>query len=88
MNFLFIIGTDLQISLKCFDYGELITARDIEDNLGIDVGIPPILIENVPMRDYNDSNIFWEESVKLLRSKVFDRDLQIKKSVVDSGPFG
>ncbi len=41
---------------KCFDYGELITARDIEDNLGIDVGNTPILIENVPMRDLNDNN--------------------------------
>jgi hypothetical protein len=72
---------------KCFDYGGLITAAEIEDNLGIDVGIMPMLLENVPMRDFSDSNKIWIESAKLLRSKVFDRDLLIKESVVNTGPM-
>jgi hypothetical protein len=37
---------------KCFDYGELATTREIEDNFGIDVGlIPTLIIDNIPMRD-------------------------------------
>jgi hypothetical protein len=72
---------------KCFDYGGLITAADIENNLGIDVGILPMLLDDVPMRDFNDSNKIWLESAKLLRSRVFDRDLQIKESVIKTGPL-
>jgi hypothetical protein len=48
---------------------------DIEENLGIDVGIIPMLMENVPMREYSDNNKIWAESVKILRSRAFDRDL-------------
>ena len=39
------------------------------------------------MRDYGDSNNIWTEGAKILRSKVFDRDLQIKGPVSFTGPL-
>ena len=44
-----------------------------------------MLLDNVPMRDFNDNNKIWLESTKLLRSKVFERNLQIKESVINTG---
>ena len=41
---------------KCFDYGDFITAREIEDNIGADAGIVPNLMDNIPIRDYRDIN--------------------------------
>ena len=60
---------------KCFDYGDFVTAREIEDNIGADVGIVPTLMDTIPMRDYSDNNKIWTEMVRILRSKMFDRDL-------------
>ena len=40
---------------KCFDYGDFIFAREIEDNIGVDAGNVPTLIYNIPMRDSGDS---------------------------------
>jgi hypothetical protein len=39
------------------------------------------LVDNIPMKDHGDSNNIWTEMVKILRSKIFDRDLQIKGPV-------
>ena len=39
------------------------------------------------MRDYNDSNKIWTEVVKILRSKMFDRDLQIKGPMSTTSPL-
>jgi len=41
---------------KCFDFGDFVTTREIEDNIGADAGIVPTLMDNLPMRDYNDNN--------------------------------
>jgi hypothetical protein len=41
---------------KCFDCGDFVTAREIEDNIGADDGIVPTLMDNIPMRDYSDIN--------------------------------
>jgi hypothetical protein len=30
---------------KCFDYGDFVFAREIEDNIVVDVGILPILMD-------------------------------------------
>jgi hypothetical protein len=63
---------------KCFDHGDFISAREIEDTIGIDVGIVPTLMDNIPLRVCSDSNNIWTELVKIFRPKMFDRDLQIK----------
>ena len=39
------------------------------------------------MKDYGDSDNIWTELVKILRSKVFDRDLQIKRHVSTTSPL-
>ncbi len=44
---------------KCFDYGDFVSARDIEDTIGVDVGIVPTLMDHIPMRNYGDSNDIW-----------------------------
>ena len=41
---------------KCFDYGDFVFAREIEDTIGVDFGIVPTLMDEIPMRDYGDSN--------------------------------
>ena len=41
---------------KCFDYGDFVTAREIEDNIGANTGIVPTLMDNIPINDYSDSN--------------------------------
>jgi hypothetical protein len=41
---------------KCFDYGDFVSAREVEDDIGDDDVIVPTLIHNIPMRDYGDSN--------------------------------
>ena len=50
---------DFDDKSKCFDYGDLIKAREIEDNLGIDVGIIPTLMDIIPMTDHCVSNGIW-----------------------------
>jgi hypothetical protein len=47
----------------------------------------PTLMGNIPMKDYGDSNNIWPELVKILRSKIFDRDLQIKGPVSTTSPL-
>jgi hypothetical protein len=72
---------------KCFDYGYFVTAREIEDNISADIGIVPTLMGNIPTRDFSDSNKVWTELVKILRSKVFDCDLQIKGPMSTTCPL-
>ena len=47
----------------------------------------PTLVVDITMRDYCDSNNIWTELVKILRSKIFDRDSQIKGPVSIIGPL-
>ena len=72
---------------KCFEHGDFVSAREIKDNIGADVYIVPTLMNNIPMRDYGDINKVWTELVKILRSEVFDRDLQIKGPMSIAGPL-
>ena len=39
------------------------------------------------MRDYSDNNKIWTKVVKNLRSKMCDRDLQIKGPMSTKGPL-
>jgi len=39
---------------KCFHYGDFVFAREIENNIGVDVGIVLTLMDNIPFRDYDD----------------------------------
>ena len=56
-----------------------VTTREIEDDLGIDVGIMSALIDNIPMRDNCDSSGIWAETTSItLRTHIFDCDLQIR----------
>ena len=47
----------------------------------------PTLMDNIPMRDYSDSKKVWKEEVKILRSKIFDRDLEIKGPISTTDPL-
>ena len=51
---------------KFVDYGDFVSAREIEDNIGVDDGIVPPLMDNIPMRYYGDSNKIWSELVNIL----------------------
>jgi hypothetical protein len=62
---------------KCFDYSDFAFAREIEEIVGANACIVPILMDDIRMRDYGDSNKVWTEMTKILRSKIFDRDLYI-----------
>jgi hypothetical protein len=46
---------------KCFDYGDFVFAREIEDNIGVDAGIVSTLMDNIPMIEYGASNKLWTE---------------------------
>ena len=72
---------------KFFNYGDFVTAREIEDNIGADDGISPTLKDNIPMWDYSDLNKVWTEVIKILRSQMFDRDLKIKGPIPTTGPL-
>ena len=58
-NFSFYHWDDFSDKSKCFDYGVFVYARETEDNLGVDASIVPTLMDNIPMRDYGDSNNIW-----------------------------
>jgi hypothetical protein len=72
---------------KCFDYGDFVSAREIENGLCADASIMPTLMGNIHMIDYSDSNKVWSDMVKILRSITFDRDLQIKWPVSTTCPL-
>jgi hypothetical protein len=44
-------------------------------------------MDNIPTRDYGGGNNIWAELVKILRSKICDRDLHIKGLVSITGPL-
>ena len=41
---------------RCFDFGDFLTATDIENNLGTDVKIIPCFWGDIRMRDHDDNN--------------------------------
>ena len=38
---------------------DFVSSREIEDNIGVDIGISPNLMDAIPMRNYGDSNNVW-----------------------------
>ncbi len=62
---------------RCFDFGDFLSAREIEDNMGIDVGIIPCFWGDIWMRDHNDINGMWAETVRIMRSKIPDEAFQL-----------
>jgi hypothetical protein len=74
MNFLFFTGMS---SVHWFDCGELISVWEIEEIVVTDVSIVPTLRDNIRMRDYYEKNSIWAKALSIMRSKSFDRDLQI-----------
>ena len=48
---------DFMDKSKCFDCGDFVTAREIEDNISADVGIVSTLMDNIPMRDYSEKKM-------------------------------
>jgi hypothetical protein len=60
--------------VHCLDFGDLITPREIEDNLGIDTDIVPMFCGDMLMRDHIDINGVRAETIKILRAKVLNRD--------------
>ena len=65
---------------RCFDFGDFINATDIESNLGTNVGIVPYFGGDIRMRDHDDNNGIWDESIRIMRSKVSDETLQLPSS--------
>jgi hypothetical protein len=52
-------------------------AQPIEGNLGIDVGITPTLMDHCPIRNHEDNDGIWAESVRIIRTKLLDGDLHV-----------
>ncbi len=61
----------------CLDCGDFISPKQIEYNLGIDIGIVSMFWGDVLIRDYIDNNGIWAKTIKILRAKVFHKKLQI-----------
>jgi hypothetical protein len=57
---------------RCFDFGDFLIARDIEHNLGTDVGIIPCFWGDIHMRDHDESNGIWAETVQIIKGRVSD----------------
>jgi hypothetical protein len=62
---------------RCFDFGVFLSAREIENNMGTDVEIIPCFWGDVQMRDHNDSNGIWAETVRIVRSKIPEEGFQL-----------
>jgi hypothetical protein len=65
---------------RCFDFGDFLIARDIENNLGTDVGIVPCFWGDIRMREHDGGNGIWTETTRIMRSKVSDEALQLPDS--------
>jgi hypothetical protein len=65
---------------RCFDFGDFLTAANIEKKLGTDVEIIPCFWGDIRMRDRADINGIWAETVRIMRSRVSDEALQLPNS--------
>ncbi len=62
----------------CLDFGDMITPKEINDNLGIDIGIVLMIFwGDILMRDHTDISDVWRETFNISRAKVLDMDLKI-----------
>jgi hypothetical protein len=62
---------------RCFDFNDYLSSIEIENNLGTDVGIIPCFWGDIRMRDHDDNNGIWAETVRIMRSKIPDEALQL-----------
>ena len=62
---------------RCFDFGDFLAVRDIEDGLDTDAGIIPHFRGNIRTRDHADINGIWAEIVRIMSGRSDDKDLQI-----------
>jgi hypothetical protein len=65
---------------RCLDFGDFLTATDIENNVGTDVEIIPCFGGDIRIRDHDDSNHIWAETIRIMRSRVSDEPLQLPNS--------
>jgi len=66
---------------RCFDFGDIFTAIDIENNLDTDVEIIPCFWGDIRMqRNHDDIDGIWAEAIRIMRSRVFDEALQLPNS--------
>ena len=68
-NFFIYHWHDCSGKFECFNYGDFVSAREIEDIVGSNVGIAPTLMNNIPMRNYGNGNNIWAEVVKIFDLK-------------------
>ena len=62
---------------RYFDFGDFLGVRDVDDILGTDVGIIPNVWGDIRMRDHADNNGIWPETLRIMRGRGVDKDLQI-----------
>ena len=62
---------------RCFDFGDFLSAREIENNMGTDVGIIPCFWGDIRMRNHDDNNGIWAETIRIMRSKIPDEAFQL-----------
>ena len=60
---------------RCFNFGDFLAVRDIEDSLGTDVRIIPYFWGNIRIRDHADNNGIWAETARIMRGRNDDKDL-------------
>ena len=70
---------------RCFDFHDFLIARDIQNNLGTDVGIVPCFWGDICMRDHDDSNGIWAEIARIMKSEVSEEALQLPDSTGHPG---
>jgi hypothetical protein len=79
---------ELNDKSNCFYSGDFINARELEDNLGIGVGILPTLAGSFLMRNFENENHIWAETILILQAQKLDRDLQVEGSTINyTRPF-
>ena len=65
---------------RCFDLGDFFTVIGMENNLGTDVEIIPCFWGDLRMRDHDDNNGIWTETIRIMKSRVSDKALQLPNS--------
>ena len=66
---------------RFFDFGDFLIARDIENNLGTDVGIIPCFWGDIRMRVHDASNGICAETIRIMKSKFSYETLQLPDSI-------
>ena len=65
---------------RCFDFDDFLTAIDIENNLGTDFEIIPCFWGDIRMKNHDDNNGIWAETIRIMKSIVSDEALQLPNS--------